>query len=212
MECCSLLCGPVPNRGFDGGRRRSSTQIKGEADERQAGEERSPDFGPTLFVPVFNRRNEAEESVQLHSFLSLKFGRDFFQLYESKVVVVAPTPPCLEQVFAYKKWATTIQTAHGPFPTRRDCIGESSHCTYAWTIKLFFLLIEDNNFRVFGYRGHRRKSRGRPQSADDTDDYVPLWRKYLSLDRIMPSSHPVLISLLLFLVFLGESSALITMV
>lgn len=210
MECCSLLCGPAPNRGFDGGQRRSSSQIKGEADERQAGEERSPDFGPKLFVPVFNRRNEAEESVQLHSFLSLKFGRDFFLLYESQVVVAAPAPPCLEQVFAYRKWATTIQMAHGPFPTRRDCIGESSHSSCAWTI--ICSLIEDNNFRVFGYRGHRRRTRGRSHGADDSDDYVPVWRKHFSLDRMIPSSHPVLISLLLFLVFLGEPFSLITMI
>lgn len=127
----------LASRGFDGCLRRSSTQIKGATDERQAGEERSQDFGPTLFVPVFNRRNEAEESVQLHSFLSLKFGRDFFQLYESQVVVAPPTPPCLELVSAYRKWATTIQMVHVLSPTRRDYIGESSQSPNVWTIKLF---------------------------------------------------------------------------
>lgn len=124
MERCTLLSSP--NRGFEGGLRHSSTQIKGDRDERKAGEERSQDFRPTLFVPVFNRRNEAEESVQLHSFLSLKFGLDFFQLYESQVVVPTPTPLCLELVCAYRKWATTIQMAHVLSPTRRDYIGESS--------------------------------------------------------------------------------------
>ncbi|XP_075885254.1 uncharacterized protein LOC142890242 [Nelusetta ayraudi] len=58
-------------------------------------------------------------------------------------------------------------------------------------------------YRVFGYRGHRRRSRSRSHGADDADDYVPLWKKSFPLDRMIPSSHPVLISLLLFLVFLG---------
>lgn len=55
-----------------------------------------------------------------------KFGQAFIQLYESQVAVAPPTLSCLERVSAYRKWATTIQTAHGPFPTRRDCTGEST--------------------------------------------------------------------------------------
>lgn len=73
-------------------------------------------------------------------------------------------------------------------------------------------LIGDDTFRVFGYRGHRRRSRSRSHGADDADDYVPLWKKSFPLDRMIPSSHPVLISLLLFLVFLGELFSLTTRV
>lgn len=134
---------------------------------------------------------------------SLKFDRislNFMSHRVSRHIITATS--CLEQVSAYRKWAITIQTEHDPFPTRRDCTGGSLptrcvRCDYNISLTVVSL-------RVFGYRGHRRRNRGRASNGDDVDDYSSLWSNGFSFKRWIPSSNPILVSLLLLLVCLGE--------
>lgn len=136
---------------------------------------------------------------------SLNFDRTSLNLMSQRLSRHKITATsCLEQVSAYRKWAITIQTERDPFPTRRDCTGGSlpTHCGRCDQNIPLSLTVA--SLRVFGYRGHRRRNRGRASSADDADDYSSLWSNSFSFERWIPSSNPILVSLLLLLVCLGE--------